>query len=236
MPRVPPIPESELAELRTDVIGQIENCRHLSVTWWTSPADNAHGTVLEDVEMTEVIDRSSSRVRRRRNDIEFDVDAIGWQIHGDPAGLSRAVLNLLDNAAKWSPPGGTVGLRLRQVDSAHAEWWSPTRPRNRTGGTRFGFRAVLPVDLGPAMPGSGLGLAIVKQVVVKHGGMIRIGETVPGAQPPGTSFYVLLPGTPTGLKYRVPSAPQRNHSSKGDVGAFDRNATAVSSVISVDSQ
>ena len=40
-------------------------------------------------------------------------------------------------------------------------------------------------------------------------------------QPPGTSFYVLLPGTPTGLKYRVPSAHSEITAAKGDVGAFD---------------
>ena len=47
-----------------------------------------------------------------------------------------------------------------------------------------------------AMPGSGLGLAIVKQVVLKHGGALRVEETVPGGEPPGTSIYVLLPGRP----------------------------------------
>jgi two-component system sensor histidine kinase MprB len=47
-----------------------------------------------------------------------------------------------------------------------------------------------------AMPGSGLGLAIVKQVVLKHGGALRVEDTVPGGEPPGTSIYVLLPGRP----------------------------------------
>ncbi len=47
-----------------------------------------------------------------------------------------------------------------------------------------------------AMPGSGLGLAIVKQVVLKHGGALRVEDTVPGGEPPGTSIYVLLPGQP----------------------------------------
>ena len=44
------------------------------------------------------------------------------------------------------------------------------------------------------MPGSGLGLAIVKQVVLKHGGLLRVEDTVSGGEPPGTSIYVLLPG------------------------------------------
>ena len=61
------------------------------------------------------------RVRRRRNDIEFDVDVTPWQVYGDSAGLSRAVLNLMDNAAKWSPSGEHVGIRLRQLNATHAE-------------------------------------------------------------------------------------------------------------------
>jgi two-component system sensor histidine kinase MprB len=47
-----------------------------------------------------------------------------------------------------------------------------------------------------AMPGSGLGLAIVKQVVLKHGGALRVDDAVPGADPPGTAFRVVLPGRP----------------------------------------
>ena len=47
-----------------------------------------------------------------------------------------------------------------------------------------------------AMPGSGLGLAIVQQVVLKHGGSLRVEDAVPGGQPPGTAMHVVLPGRP----------------------------------------
>jgi len=237
-PGAPRIPESELAELRTDVIGQVEELSTLVGDLVDlTREDNAAGAALEDVEMTEVIDRSLERVRRRRNDIEFDVDAAGWQIHGDPTGLSRAVLNLLDNAAKWSPPGGIVGLRLRQVDAAHAELVvSDEGPGIAPEERGLVFERFYRSTLARAMPGSGLGLAIVKQVVVKHGGMIRIGETFPGGQPPGTTFHVLLPGTPTGLMYQVPSAHSEITTANSDVDAFAGNASAVPSVISVDSQ
>ena len=43
-------------------------------------------------------------------------------MYGDAGGLSRAVLNLLDNAAKWSPSGGRVDVRMAQVDPTHAEF------------------------------------------------------------------------------------------------------------------
>ncbi|MGI9124967.1 MAG: ATP-binding protein [Mycobacterium sp.] len=237
-PDAPPIPESELAELRTDVIGQIEELSTLVGDLVDlTREDNAHGSVLEDVEMSEIVDRSLERVRRRRNDIQFDVDAIGWQIHGDPAGLSRAVLNLLDNAAKWSPPGGTVVLRLRQVDSAHAELVvSDEGPGISPEERGLVFERFYRSTSARAMPGSGLGLAIVKQVVVKHGGMIRIGETVPGGEPPGTSFFVLLPGQPTATAYRWSSALSEITPANGEVGVAAGNHSAQPSVVSVDSQ
>jgi two-component system sensor histidine kinase MprB len=151
------------------------------------------------------------------------------------------VLNLLDNAAKWSPPGGTVALRLRQVDAAHAELVvSDEGPGIAPEERGLVFERFYRSTSARAMPGSGLGLAIVKQVVVKHGGMIRIGETVPGGQPPGTAFFVLLPGVPTASSYRPSSAHSEIAASNGEAdgyfGGTDGNASALPSVISVDSQ
>jgi two-component system sensor histidine kinase MprB len=236
-PGAPPIPESELAELRSDVIGQIEELSTLVGDLVDlTREDNAHGRLLEDAEMTEIIERSLERVRRRRNDIHFNVDIIGWQVHGDAAGLSRAVLNLLDNAAKWSPPGGTVGLRLGQVDAAHAELVVSDEGPGITPEERgLVFERFYRSTSARAMPGSGLGLAIVKQVVVKHGGMIRIGETFPGRQPPGTAFHVLLPGQRTVSAYRTESAHSENPPRNRDFGPVGNSAPPVPSVISVDS-
>jgi two-component system sensor histidine kinase MprB len=236
-PGAPPIPESEMADLREDVIGQIEELSTLVGDLVDlTREDNPHGTALEDVDMSEVIDRSLERVRRRRNDIHFDIDAIGWQVHGDAAGLSRAVLNLLDNAAKWSPAGGTVGLRLRQVDVAHAELVvSDEGPGIAPEERGLVFERFYRSTSARAMPGSGLGLAIVKQVVVKHGGVIRVGETVPGGQPPGTSFFVLLPGRPILSAYPQPSAFSELDETPGVTGRNGKTSTA-SSVITADSQ
>jgi two-component system sensor histidine kinase MprB len=187
------------------------------------------------------VERSLERARRRRNDVQFDVDIIGWQVYGDPAGLSRAVVNLLDNAAKWSPSGAHVGVRLRQVDAAHAELvvsdYGPGIPPAERG---LVFERFYRSASARAMPGSGLGLAIVKQVVVKHGGMIRIADTVPGGQPPGTSFFVLLPGLPLAATYPEASAESeitsKTAEKNGDRGASQQKPPIAPSVISVDSQ
>ncbi|ORV92210.1 sensor histidine kinase [Mycolicibacterium iranicum] len=194
-PGAPRLPEKDMIELRTDVIGQIEELSTLVGDLVDLTREDAGNAVHDTVEMSEVIERSLERVRRRRNDIEFNVAITPWQVYGDAAGLGRAVLNLLDNAAKWSPPGGSVGVRLTQIDSLHAELvvsdFGPGIPPHERD---LVFERFFRSTSARAMPGSGLGLAIVKQVVLKHGGSLRVADTVPGGQPPGTSMHVVLPG------------------------------------------
>jgi two-component system, OmpR family, sensor histidine kinase MprB len=194
-PGAPRLPEDEMAGLRADVMAQIEELSTLVGDLVDLTRDEAGGVIHEPVDMSEVVDRCLERVRRRRSDIEFDVAVIPWQVYGDGAGLSRAVLNLLDNAAKWSPPGGMVGVRLTQTDPLHAELVISDRgpgipPQER----RLVFERFFRSTSARAMPGSGLGLAIVKQIVLKHGGALRVEETVPGGHQPGTSIHILLPG------------------------------------------
>ena len=196
-PDAPRLPESEMEGLRADVMAQIQELSTLVGDLVDLTRDDAGDVVHEPVDMTEVIDRSLERVRRRRNDIQFHVDIIGWQVYGDAAGLSRAVLNLLDNAAKWSPTSGSVEVRLAQADSSHAELvvadHGPGIPPQER---QLVFERFYRSASARAMPGSGLGLAIVKHVAMKHGGVIRIEDTVPDGHPPGASIHVLLPGTP----------------------------------------
>lgn len=240
-PGAPRLPEGEMAELRVDVIAQIEELSTLVGDLVDLTREDAGGVVHEAIDLSEVVDRSLERARRRRSDVQFDVEVIGWEVFGDAAGLSRAVLNLLDNAAKWSPSGAHVGVRLRQLDATRAELvvsdHGPGIPARERG---LVFERFYRSASARAMPGSGLGLAIVKQVVVKHGGMIRIADTVPGGQPPGTSFFVLLPGRPIGPTSCSDSAhseitttvPKTN----GGVGISEPGVSAVPSDISVDSQ
>ncbi len=197
-PGAPRLPEEEMVGLRTDVLAQIEELSTLVGDLVDLTREEAGGVIHETVELAEVIDRSLERVRRRRNDIEFDISVTPWQVYGDGAGLGRAVLNLLDNAAKWSPPGGRVGVRLVQADAMHAElvvsdYGPGIPPQERSLVFERFFRSTA----ARAMPGSGLGLAIVQQVVLKHGGTLFVRETVPGGQPPGTSMHMVLPGRPS---------------------------------------
>ncbi|MGO9182429.1 ATP-binding protein [Mycobacterium sp.] len=237
-PGAPRLPEQEMVELRADVLAQIEELSTLVGDLVDLTRDDAGQVVHEPVYMSEVVDRSLERVRRRRNDIQFDVDAVPWQVYGDAAGLSRAVLNLMDNAAKWSPPGGRVAVKLRQLDPSHAELVvsdeGPGIPPHERG---LVFERFYRSTTARAMPGSGLGLAIVKKVVVNHGGLLRIEDTVPGGQPPGTSIYVLLPGRPVpASRYPTEAADTPGHRTAADAHGDEENSRESANVVSVDSQ
>ncbi len=228
-PGAPRLPDDEMAGLQADVIAQIGELSTLVGDLVDLSRDDAGVVIHETVDISDVVDRSLERVRRRRSDIEFDADVISWQVYGDAAGLSRAVLNLLDNAAKWSPPGGRVSVRLQQRDAVHAELvvadHGPGIPPEER---ELVFERFYRSTSARAMPGSGLGLAIVKQVVLKHGGTIRVEETVPGGQPPGTSIRIMLPGrralpeAPT-VTGDVPVATRTINSVDGAVAGADNN-------------
>jgi two-component system sensor histidine kinase MprB len=198
VPGAPRLPDNEMADLRADVIAQIEELSTLVGDLVDLTRDDAGIVINESVDIAEIVDRSLERVRRRRSDIDFDVSCTPWLVYGDGAGLGRAVLNLLDNAAKWSPPGGRVVVRLAQIHPTYAELVvSDQGPGIPPHERALVFERFYRSTSARAMPGSGLGLAIVKQVVLKHGGTLRVDDAVPGGQPPGTSIHVVLPGRPT---------------------------------------
>src|SRR4029079_10208158 len=87
--------------------------------------------------------------------------------------LERAIDNVLDNAIKWSPPGGTIEVRLLNGTLA-ARDHGPGIPEADLPHVfdRF-YRAAA----ARALPGSGLGLAIVKQTVDDHGGSVTVANT-----------------------------------------------------------
>jgi two-component system sensor histidine kinase MprB len=228
-----------MAELRADVLAQIAELSTLVGDLVDLTRDDRREVVHEQVDISEVVDRSMERVRRRRNDIEFDIEAIPWQVYGDAAGLSRAVLNLLDNAAKWSPPGGRVGLRMTQVDSSHVELVvSDQGPGIPPHERPLVFERFFRSASARAMPGSGLGLAIVKQVVVKHGGTLSIEDTTPGDRSPGTSIHVVLPGRLMPADVAAAGATERAVDDAGDpVTQPDEHKSAgASNTVSDDSQ
>ena len=91
-------------------------------------------------------------------------------MEGVPSALERAVGNLLDNAAKWSPPGGTVEVAVTD----HEVVVRDHGPGIDEADLPFVFDRFYRAPSARGMPGSGLGLAIVRQVAETHGGEVII--------------------------------------------------------------
>jgi signal transduction histidine kinase len=113
---------------------------------------------------------------------------------GDRDLLLQAVANLLDNALKFTPPGGHVRLSAAVepgsvvIEVADDGPGLPAAQRARVG-ERF-FRA----DAARSTPGSGLGLSLVRAVAVLHGGALLLADTEAARTPPGLTVTLRLPG------------------------------------------
>ncbi len=124
--------------------------------------------------------------------IEISGDDEPCYLLGDRYALTRAFINLLDNAVRFSPDGGHIRCAMvlvnggREVDCVIADE-GPGVPEDRRAMLfgRFGQRS------GPAKRSSGLGLAYVRAVAERHGGSAR---WEPGT-PQGSRFIVRLPVT-----------------------------------------
>ena len=92
-------------------------------------------------------------------------------VRGVPERIFRAVANVLDNAAKWSPPGGTVEVRRADGEVTVRDHGPGIAAEDLPHVFDRFYRS--PAARGT--PGSGLGLAIVRQVVESHGGTVSAG-------------------------------------------------------------
>ena len=87
---------------------------------------------------------------------------------GVRATIERAVGNLLDNAAKWSPDGGRVEVRVQEGQVTVRDHGPGIDEQDLP----FVFDRFYRAPSARGMPGSGLGLAIVRQVAESHGGEV----------------------------------------------------------------
>ena len=180
------LPADARLELLDDVRGQIEELSALVGDLVELARDEPTTHVVAQVDLAEVVERAVTRVRRRAHGVAFDVALDAWPVVGVAISLERAVTNLLDNAAKWSPTDGTVTVRLTggvlTVDDQGSGVAEADRPHV--------FERFYRAEESRAMPGSGLGLAIVRQVIDRHGGQIQVSEA-PGG---GARFSMWVPG------------------------------------------
>lgn len=193
----PALSEQDRADLERDVIAQINEMSTLIGDLVDLAREDSMPLTTAEVDLEEVFADSLERVERRRPDVHFDVHLVPWVVVGDEFSLSRAIRNLLDNAAKWSPQGGTVRVWMQPISDANSD--TPTAVEIRIADSGPGipeedrakvFERFYRSIQSRSMPGSGLGLAIVKQVILRHNGAIIADASDDG----GALMRVVLPG------------------------------------------
>ncbi|MCL5264022.1 MAG: ATP-binding protein [Chloroflexi bacterium] len=159
------------------------------------------------VDLQALLDSCARKVEHRAKQasitIETDLASLP-QITGDPHKLEQVFLNLLDNAVKHTPAGGTITVSGTAIERAAA---SRQSGNGRTSFARVGvhntgsvipsadldkvFERFFQVDKSRArtMEGSGLGLAIVQEIALAHGGNVEVHSDANV----GTEFVVYLP-------------------------------------------
>ncbi|HEX6023336.1 MAG TPA: HAMP domain-containing sensor histidine kinase [Solirubrobacter sp.] len=165
----PPDPEDR-DRLRVDVIAQIEELTALvGDLIELARDDDPAPPQVEDVRLDHLVAVAVERAQRHAPTVTFATDLEPALVEGVPSRLDRAVANLLDNAAKWSPPGATIDVCLKDGELAVRDRGPGIAPADREHVFDRFFRA----DAARGRPGSGLGLAIVRQVAEGHGGTVR---------------------------------------------------------------
>ncbi len=180
------LPEEARVELLADVRAQIEELTTLIGDLVELARDDPMPAVVATVHLDDIVDRALARVRRRAPTLTFDADVEPWSVIGDAGALERAVTNLLDNAAKWSPPDGVVRVRLTDGELTVDDEGPGIAEEDLTHVFERFWRS----DESRSMPGSGLGLAIVAQVVDRHSGSVTASRSPAG----GARLTIRLPG------------------------------------------
>jgi len=149
----------------------------------------------KDVDVAEVVKAVVERARldplAENITIQSTAARSPGTICGDPSSLDELVGNLVDNAVRYTPAGGTVTVAVDATEDGAAVIVRDTGPGISSDDLEHIFE---PFYRGPAqknIPGTGLGLPIVKCIAERHGGRVEV-QTTLGK---GSAFRVFLPRT-----------------------------------------
>ncbi|MFE1247171.1 sensor histidine kinase [Streptomyces sp. NPDC058735] len=183
-----PLPESDRRALLASVKAQMTELAALigDLQELSRPDTDQHAARTQIVAWQDVVESALRRARLRGPELTITADVHPWFVRAEPSALERAVVNVLDNAVKFSPGSGTIDVRLADGTLTVRDH-GPGIPADelphvfdrfwRSPGAR-------------ALPGSGLGLSIVARTVQQAGGEVTLSPAEGG----GTVATIRLPG------------------------------------------
>jgi two-component system sensor histidine kinase MprB len=174
---------------RTELVADVEEELESMTALVSELVELAQGEEL-DVEPTEfrldeVVQSAVDRAARRTQAVSFRTDLEPTTTRGVPERVERAVDNLLDNARKWSPSGGTIDVSVRNAVVEIRDRGPGIAPED----VPLVFNRFYRSTTARGTPGAGLGLAIVKQVADAHNGSVAV-DDAPGG---GAIVRLVLP-------------------------------------------
>lgn len=187
----PDVARDFLARAETEVERLVELLEELLALSRLESGDlhfTEHPLDMRDV-VRSVGQRMAPHAKRTGVDLRVEVDGRMQRVSGDPAALERAIVNLVDNAIKFTPKGGSVDLSSGADDGSVTIVVADTGAGIDPLDLPRVFERFFKADRARQRGGTGLGLAIVKHTVEAHGGSIGV-ESQLGA---GSVFRLKLP-------------------------------------------
>jgi len=160
------LPAEERGRLLSDVVEQLGEMTTLIAELIELARAEEQTLHVEDVRLDLLAADAVERARRNQPGVAFTTRFEESVVHGVPGTIERAISNLLDNAAKWSPPGAAVEVEVRDDRVTVRDHG----PGIADEDLPYVFDRFYRARSARGMPGSGLGLAIVRQVAEAHGG------------------------------------------------------------------
>lgn len=197
------LPAESRTRLLDDLGAQVAELSTLAAELTDLARGDISAESAELIDLADVVVAAATSARSRVPDIEVALDVTSLWVSGRPAALQRAVLNLIDNAGKWSPVDQPVQVRLRVEGASAVLEVDDAGPGIDAADVPRVFDRFYRADSARALPGSGLGLSIVQRVVDAHGGRVTVARSARG----GALLRVELPGAaPPNLTARVDTA------------------------------
>jgi two-component system sensor histidine kinase MprB len=163
------LPPGEREKLRADIIEELDALTALIGDVVELARGGELRATADDVALDKIVASAIERAGRRSRDLRFNAQLEPTLVCGSPEQIDRAVVNLLDNAVKWSPPGGEIEVTLNRGVLSVRDSGPGFDPKDLPHVFDRFYRA----EQARGLPGSGLGLAIVRQTAEAHGGYAR---------------------------------------------------------------
>ncbi|MCW2389619.1 CHASE2 domain-containing sensor protein/nitrogen-specific signal transduction histidine kinase [Sphingobium sp. B11D3B] len=156
--------------------------------------------VLEEIDLSDMLMDAIDDLWPQSKAKQISITTLGEKerllVIGERSLITRALVNVIGNAVKFSPERSAVSCNLSREIGADGAFWARCAISDRGPGLAQEHRQRIferfhrgPIGVGPSVEGVGLGLSFVHTVMVRHGGEIRCDSEFGK----GTTFTLLLP-------------------------------------------